>query len=504
MKIKPKIIPLILASAITVGCASNKSLTQDEAFQAYPSLAKLQQQVDDANQNNLNILSPKAYLEATNALAKAQKMALKGKDDTQKVASQGLASLDVGIDNSEKAKDVFEYVLAQRERTMNAYGDTKQNFSFQKAEKLLLELTTKFENKEFDEAKAGRSELIQMYADLELKAVKGNVLEEVKKEVARAKDANLDDVAPKTFKLAIEELDLAISTLDIDRNDTKKAGSHAEKSRWHLNRAKQLDDMLKHFKTSDFSEEDKILWYQSQLDKIALPLNQIDLYDRPNKVVINMLASSATGLNNTVTKLSQELANTNNQLTDTKVNLKAEAENLRNQSLALTKEKDQQIEALRIAQEKEQKRQQAIANKFSEVQQLFDESEAEVYRQVDDVLIRAHGFAFKPGNSEIDSSNFALLNKINEAIAKFENTKIVVSGHTDSTGSDEKNMTLSQERAEKVAQFLAQVGRISPQRIEHKGFGESRPVASNETVEGRASNRRVEILIKNSKSNLSN
>ena len=127
-----------------------------------------------------------------------------------------------------------------------------------------------------------------------------------------------------------------------------------------------------------------------------------------------------------------------------------------------------------------------------------------IYRQVDDVLIRAHGFMFKSGNSEIDSSNFALLNKITQAIAKFENANIVISGHTDSTGSDEKNMSLSQQRAEKVAQFLAQVGRISPNKIEHKGFGESRPVASNETDEGRASNRRVEILIKNSKAILSN
>ena len=504
MDIKPKVIPILLASAIMVACASNKTLSTTEAFQAYPSLEKLHKQVDAANTNNLSILSPNAYKEATAALEKAHKLALKGKDDTQKVASQGLAILDIGSENSEKAKDVFEYVLAQRERAIAAYGGSTQSIGFQDAEKLLLKLSSQFENKEFDEAKAGRSELIQKYADLELKAVKSNVLEDVKKEIALAKEANLDDVAPKTFKLATEELDLAVSTLNIDRNDTEKAGEHTKKALWHLDRAKQIDDMIKNFKTSDFSEEDKILWYQNQLDKVALPLNQMDLYNKPNKAVINTLASSAIGLNNTISKLTQELASTNSQLTDTELNLKKEAEDLRNQSIALKKEKEQQIEALRIAQEKEQQRQQAIANKFSEVQQLFDTSEAEVYRKVDDVLIRAHGFIFKSGNSEIDSSNFALLNKIIEAISKFENTNILVSGHTDSVGSDELNMSLSQKRAEKVAQFLAQVGRISPNRIEHKGFGESRPVASNETDEGRASNRRVEILIKNSANTLSN
>lgn len=504
MKIKPRVIPIILASALVVGCANNKTLSQPEAFQAYPSLEKLQKRVDEANENNLNILSPKAYKEAISALEKAHKLARKGKDDTQSIASQGLAILDIGTENSAKAKDIFEDVLAQRNRAIEAYGDPTQNIGFQEAEKLLLKLTSQFENKEFDEAKAGRSELIQKYADLELKAVKSNVLEDVKKEIASAKEANLDDAAPKTFRLATEELELAVSTLNIDRNDTAKASEHANKSLWHLNRAKQIDDMIKNFKTSDYSEEDKILWYQNQLDKVALPLNQMDLYNRPNKVVINTLASSAIGLNNTISKLTQELANTNSQLTDTELNLKKEAEDLRNQSLALKKEKEQQIAALRVAQEKEQQRQQAIANKFAEVQQLFDATEAEVYRKVDDVLIRAHGFTFKSGNSEIDSSNFALLNKIIEAISKFENTKLIVSGHTDSLGSDELNMSLSQQRAEKVAQFLAQVGRISPNRIEHKGFGESRPVASNETDDGRASNRRVEILIKNSANTLSN
>jgi outer membrane protein OmpA-like peptidoglycan-associated protein len=498
MNIKPRIISIVLTSAIAVGCANNKTLSQDEAFQAYPSLAKLQQQVNDATQTNLSILSPKAYLDAAAALEKAHKLAIKGKPDTQKVASQGLASLDLAIENSEKASDVFEEVIAQRQRTISAYGDTKRNASLQGAEKQFLELTTQFENKEYDEAKAGRAELIQKYADLELKAVKSNVLDQVKKEMAAAKSADLDDISPKTFKLAHEELELAISTLNVDRNNTQKAGEHASKALWHLNRAKQIDDMIKNFKTSNYSEEDKILWYQDQLDKVALMLNQVDLYDQPNKVVINTLASSAAELNTTINTLNQELAARGSQLTNIELSLKKEAEDLRSQSLVLKKEKDLQIQALRIAQEKEQKRQQAIANKFSEVQQLFDTSEAEVYRKVDDVLIRAHGFTFKPGNSEIDSANFSLLNKITEAISKFDNATVLVSGHTDSTGSDDINMSLSQQRAEKVSQFLAHVGRINPARIEHKGFGESRPVASNETDEGKASNRRVEILIRNS------
>jgi len=72
-----------------------------------------------------------------------------------------------------------------------------------------------------------------------------------------------------------------------------------------------------------------------------------------------------------------------------------------------------------------------------------------------------------------------------------------VSGHTDATGDDATNQVLSKLRAEKVAKFLVEVGSYNANLITYRGFGETHPVASNETSEGRAENRRVEIKIIN-------
>jgi outer membrane protein OmpA-like peptidoglycan-associated protein len=72
-----------------------------------------------------------------------------------------------------------------------------------------------------------------------------------------------------------------------------------------------------------------------------------------------------------------------------------------------------------------------------------------------------------------------------------------VTGHTDSTGADNINQSISEARAEKVGKFLTEVGEIASSRITTSGYGESRPVASNETAAGRAENRRVEIKIIN-------
>jgi outer membrane protein OmpA-like peptidoglycan-associated protein len=70
----------------------------------------------------------------------------------------------------------------------------------------------------------------------------------------------------------------------------------------------------------------------------------------------------------------------------------------------------------------------------------------------------------------------------------------VAEGHTDAIGSDAYNQSLSERRAEAVRRYLINGG-ITPERIRTEGFGESRPVASNETDEGRAQNRRVELRV---------
>ncbi|HBA33829.1 MAG TPA: hypothetical protein DCZ12_06835, partial [Gammaproteobacteria bacterium] len=76
-------------------------------------------------------------------------------------------------------------------------------------------------------------------------------------------------------------------------------------------------------------------------------------------------------------------------------------------------------------------------------------------------------------------------------------SKVVISGHTDNQGSDAANFSLSQARAQKVAKFLSEVGKLNTKNLSWVGYGETRPVASNETSSGRAANRRVEILIVN-------
>jgi outer membrane protein OmpA-like peptidoglycan-associated protein len=86
------------------------------------------------------------------------------------------------------------------------------------------------------------------------------------------------------------------------------------------------------------------------------------------------------------------------------------------------------------------------------------------------------------------------LNDVASTLVQYESTYIDVYGHTDSTGSDAYNQSLSERRAQSVASYLSSRG-VQSARLATRGFGESQPVASNTTEDGRAQNRRVEIRI---------
>ncbi|MEL6791944.1 MAG: OmpA family protein [Pseudomonadota bacterium] len=86
------------------------------------------------------------------------------------------------------------------------------------------------------------------------------------------------------------------------------------------------------------------------------------------------------------------------------------------------------------------------------------------------------------------------LSEVAETLVKFESSAVDIIGHTDSTGSDAYNQTLSERRADSVSDFLTRRGVIR-ERIVAFGEGETQPIADNGTAEGRARNRRVEIKI---------
>ena len=141
----------------------------------------------------------------------------------------------------------------------------------------------------------------------------------------------------------------------------------------------------------------------------------------------------------------------------------------------------------------------AIGNYMDKQEAAFNQELAgtgvEVVREGDQMrLVLPSNITFATGKSAISPGFYNTLQGIARVMQQYDKTFLTIVGHTDSTGSASFNQTLSEQRANSVKQYLLSQ-QVLPARLYAEGMGESQPIASNDTEQGKAQNRRVEIKI---------
>jgi outer membrane protein OmpA-like peptidoglycan-associated protein len=118
-----------------------------------------------------------------------------------------------------------------------------------------------------------------------------------------------------------------------------------------------------------------------------------------------------------------------------------------------------------------------------------------VTRVGDNITLNMPGnITFATDSADLSADFYDVLNSVSKVLNEFNKTVVEVAGHTDSTGSDAYNQSLSERRAASVAAYLKSQ-KIMPERVITVGMGEARPVADNASSEGRQANRRVELTL---------
>jgi outer membrane protein OmpA-like peptidoglycan-associated protein len=121
---------------------------------------------------------------------------------------------------------------------------------------------------------------------------------------------------------------------------------------------------------------------------------------------------------------------------------------------------------------------------------------ADVQRRDDSLLVNFQGsLLFDSGSSTLQPGAYDRLSSLARTLNNYPQSRVIVSGHTDNVGSVQFNERLSEQRASKVREYLVSEG-VAAARVTSRGFGASKPIASNNTETGRAQNRRVEIEIR--------
>lgn len=134
-------------------------------------------------------------------------------------------------------------------------------------------------------------------------------------------------------------------------------------------------------------------------------------------------------------------------------------------------------------------------NQQAALEQQLAGSGVQIYRDGDILKLQLPAaITFATGRSDIRGDLYPVLNDLAKVLAEYDKTLLVITGHTDDTGSRTTNMNLSQQRADQVKNYLL-AQRVDARRVVTQGVGPDQPLVSNSSDQNRAQNRRVEIQI---------
>lgn len=319
----------------------------------------------------------------------------------------------------------------------------------------------------------------ELFREAELNAIRALHLGVARNTLALARAERTDKMAPRTTARAEELLADADALLVADRYDTAPAIELARRAEYEARHAMHIGKVVEQLRDKDLTPEDLIIDWESALLSVADAFEfEADLSRGPGETRDALIV------------YARELAELREIVAEQNVAIRGLEEEIRELDARLGG-----AAADRDALIRKVERQARIREQFGQVADKFEPDEAIVLRDGDNLIIRLLGLRFASNSAEFDASFEPLMAKVDAAIQVFPQCSLTVEGHTDSVGKVERNQQLSEQRASAVMNYMTDRLRIPAFRIRAVGYGDSRPVASNRTEEGRAQNRRIDLII---------
>ncbi|HTK83212.1 MAG TPA: OmpA family protein [Bacteroidota bacterium] len=420
----------------------------------------------------------------------------RGLEDIRERVKNASAYFAKSLDVCKSSEAALSSTMAARTDATSAGALKSSPELWNKAEEKFKRAARELEDNNLNNAKDDASSAQTMYRDAELEAIKANFLTPARDLLKRADEMSVNDQAPKTLLKAQRLTKQVEDLLTQKRYDTDEARVLAQEAKYEAAHAIYLYNRIKQLKKDDKTFEDVMTEDEAQFQRVAGPLgvqSRFDNgYDGPVAEINSAMKVKDAALGRSADSLRQ--------MSDAIRGRDNEAANLREQvglmekRLGTLSEAEKQLQDAGKDLERRLLFKQQQEQTIRDVSAKFTEDEANMVRDRDNLIIRLYGLSFPVGSSTIESQYYTLLTKVQDVIKKFPNSKVTIEGHTDSQGTDDANQTLSDSRAKAVAEYLmANMGVSLP--INYQGYGESRPIASNDTPEGRAKNRRIDVVI---------
>lgn len=441
--------------------------------------------LDQDRTQHLDLIAPRLYQRAADKLAEARRMLSQGGNIAD--IRKRLADVTDALTRAEKLQDVGQLLLkdalAARSDALAANATQFAPKRWSDAESAMRDAGKAVEDGNQNDARNKAAEAARRYQAAEQRAIEVDVLGRARDLRDKARQADAQDRAPTTFARADSLLSGAQAILGKDLSRQADARKLAEQAATQYRHAARLAAVADTFRNRDAGIEALMLRAEGQLGTIADSVGYKPDFDQGLEPVTDQIVAS-------IRSLHEDRANLEKQGASLREELKtARGRNDSLQSrLAQLGEKQAQVTA-------ELQRRQRREQKLREIRAIFDPNEAEVLISGDELIIRLYGLQFPSASAEIRPENFSLLTKVQRVLREFPGQSVVIAGHTDSRGNADYNQELSTRRAEAVRQYLLANMALSADLVTAKGYGESQPIATNDTEQGRAKNRRIDVRI---------
>lgn len=430
--------------------------------------------LDDLRMKNGEVLSPGFFKKALENYSDADR-------EYDRNKSGGLKDIREKLDESrryaERAIQVVElanlYIkntIEARDAALAANAPLYSPKLWEEAEEEMQDAGMNLEDDDIEDARENGTTALRIYKEAELLAIKNGILGDARREIKQAEEVDAQKYSYHTLMDAKNLLLEAERLIETNPYDKATALDKAKQATYQGRHASYLARTIKELSKDTRNWESLILKFEDILVNFGDPLDYKPEFDKGFEV------SRKTLLTEIVNLIEKE-----KQLTEKNSQLETELSAIR------------EVDAGKTA---ELQKQRILDEKISKVRNLFTPQEAKVIYEGNNLIVRLYGLNFPSGQAIIQPEYFSLLTKIQKAIKEFPENYILIEGHTDAIGSPETNKYLSEKRAAAVKEYLlANMEELKPQQITHYGLGDQRPIASNKTVDGRAKNRRIDVII---------
>lgn len=431
---------LIIASTalLVASCASKPPQYESLATHSNPitEIEKTEEMLSDARQRQVDVLAPRSFTDAEKALNKAKSYRERGKSnaDILEQVAYSRGWIEEANTKSDISLSTLPDIQDARNGALTARAPEVLEKDWKRAESELKGITSAIERGSLGPVNRKGADIVSHYRDIEVRSVHKAHLGAAQSDIEKARKDGAPTKAPVTYNLAQEKFRNAERLVETDPRNIeaiRSASADATREAIHLN------EVLA--KVNSGNTEQLVLMSERQQRQLSSLKNEYSSTEQE-------LAASRAALSET-SREKQELEKTA-QLTQT----------------------------------------------ADEIRRAIPAKDAEVFTQDGKITVRLKGVQFATGKATLGAKGRSILERVQENLKDLDAAKITVEGHTDSSGSSDLNMSLSEKRAEAVQKFLVSKG-IPGEQVEAVGMGSEKPISDNASSRGRAENRRIDLVI---------